>query len=115
MKPAYIPDTVIYGVTDKIPNIKFKKSMKKQKVFVLVTTSSCDYETGSNVEVFANKAKAQKAMKDKFEAERDDFISTYEDESWVDSYISEDSASVSESGDYTRNHIDWEIIETEVL
>lgn len=29
MKPAYIKDTVIYGVTDKIPNIKFKKKYEK--------------------------------------------------------------------------------------
>ena len=37
MKPAYIRDTVIYGVTDRIPNIKFKKSMKK--VYVLFCDS----------------------------------------------------------------------------
>ena len=67
MKPAYIPDTVIYGVTDKIPNIKFKKSMKKKKVYVLVCDSTSRGEQEITLNTFDSKEKAVQKMNIQFD------------------------------------------------
>lgn len=85
-----------------------------EKVIVLTCTWAYDYETGMNVKVFSDIKKAQEEMRRCYDAELDDFKSEYEDEEMVDAYIGEGNASISESGDYTRNHIDWDIFEEEV-
>ena len=112
MKPAYIRDTVIYGVTDRIPNIKFKNNM--EKVYVLVCDSITRGEQETDVNTFSSKAKAHSEMKKRYDAELKDW------ESWCDSECleteeSENSMSIWETGNYHENHIEWTIYEQKVL
>lgn len=112
MKPAYIRDTVIYGVTDKIPNIKFKNNMKK--VYVLICDSATRGEQVTDVKTFSTKAKAQAEMKKCFEAELNDWKS-WCDEKWLETEESKNSMAIWETGNYNENHIEWTIYEQEVL
>jgi hypothetical protein len=113
MKPAYIPDTVIYGVTDKIPNIKFKKSMKK--VYVLVFDSVCRGEQEINVKTFGTKTKARAEMKKCYAAELTDWKFTFEDDEFFEVETGKESCSIWEKGEYCQNHVSWTIHEQEVL
>lgn len=81
---------------------------KEQKVYVLTTQWSVDYEQGSDVGVYATKELAQKEMKRDYENMREDYPD------WECS-ISDDCAEMQEEGDYTRNHCDWQIKEMQVI
>jgi len=81
---------------------------KEQKVYVLTTQWSLDYEQGSNVGVYATKELAQKEMKRDYEY----MCEEYPD--WVRS-IDDNCAEMQEEGDYTRNHCDWQIKEMKVI
>lgn len=113
MKPAYIRDTVIYGVTDKIPNIKFKKSMKK--VYVLVFDSVCRGTQEIKVKTFNSKAKAKAEMKKCYNAELTDWKFTFEDDELFEAETGKEACSIWEKGRYNENRVDWVIYEQEVL
>lgn len=113
MKPAYIRDTVIYGVTDKIPNIKFKDNMKK--VYVLVFDNVCRGEQEIKVKTFSTKAKAQAEMKKCYAAELTDWKFAFEDDELFEVETSKDSCSIWEEGRYNENRVDWVIYEQNVL
>ena len=81
---------------------------KKQKVYLLITQWSVDYEQGSNSGVYATKELAQKEMKRDYK----NMCEEYPD--WVGS-IDDNCAEMQEEGDYTRNHCDWQIKEIEVI
>ena len=80
----------------------------EQKVYVLTTQCSLDYEQGSDVGVYATKELAQKEMKRDYE----NMCEEYPD--WVGS-IDDDCAEMQEEGEYTRNHCDWQIKEMKVI
>ena len=113
MKPAYIRDTVIYGVTDKIPNIKFKNNMKK--VYVLVFDSACNGTQETKVKTFGSKAKAKAEMKKCYNAELTDWKFTFDDDELFEAETGKESCSIWEKGRYNENHVDWTIYEQEVL
>lgn len=115
MKPAYIPDTVIYGVTDKIPNIKFKKSMKKKKVYVLVCDSTSRGEQEITLNTFDSKEKAVQKMNTQFDSELADWKSWCDEDSLKVENNSKNGMCIYEDGYYCQNHITWEIHEQEVL
>ena len=81
---------------------------KKQKVYLLITQWSVDYEQGSDSGVYATKELAQKEMKRDYK----NMCEEYHD--WVGS-IDDNCAEMQEEGDYTRNHCDWQIKEIEVI
>ena len=76
-----------------------------EKVFVLITQWSVDYECGSDCGVYATKELAQTDMKIDYESMRKEFTD------WEEYSISDDCASMQEAGDYSRNHCDWQIKE----
>lgn len=80
----------------------------KQKVYLLITQWSVDYEQGSDSGIYATKELAQKEMKRDYK----NMCEEYPD--WVGS-IDDDCAEMQEEGDYTRNHCDWQIKEIEVI
>lgn len=78
------------------------------KVFVLVTQWSVDYEQGVKCEAYATKELAQEAMKQDYEYMCDEYPD------WVGS-IGDDYAEMQEEGDYSRNHCDWQIKGLDVI
>ena len=75
------------------------------KVFILITQWSVDYECGSDCGVYETKELAQADMKRDYDSMRQEYPQ------WEDCYINDDCASMQEEGDYTRNHCDWQIKE----
>ena len=112
MRPAYIRDTVIYGVTDRIPNIKFKNNMKK--VYVLVRDCMTRGEQTTDLKTFSSKEKARKVMNEQYQAELSDWKSWCE-ENFIETEETENSKSIWETGEYHENHTEWTIYEQEVL
>ena len=88
--------------------LRVNRIWNMNKVFVLVTQWSVDYEQGVKCEAYATKELAQEAMKQDYEYMCDEYPD------WVGS-IGDDCAELQEEGDYTRNHCDWQIKGLDVI
>lgn len=84
----------------------------KKKVYVLLIESVYDYEQNTSVFVYDTLAAAQEDMRKgvaDFEHENDADCS-----GWERTCYDNESVCYQEPGDYTRNHITWDIFEREV-
>lgn len=86
--------------------------MKKNIIYVLICEETNDGMTDTSVKAYTKKKSAQEQMNKEYKQE----VSLKYDKygKWNDKRISTNSAYISEDGYWNNNHIDWNIIETEV-
>lgn len=80
-----------------------------QKVFILTCQSSVDYDAGLWVKAYKAKKAALEEMRRQYHNEVNE--SYDKDGTWNIKSISNTTAQIYEYGDWTRNHIEWEIHE----
>lgn len=79
------------------------------KVYVLTTATGESIDTRT----FSTREKAQKVMRDKYEAEKYSYLSEYGEEN-VTYDLSENEGNVQLAGRYVEEHVDFVITECEI-
>lgn len=84
------------------------------KVFVLTINSVCDSLSDTeNVKVYSSKKKAQEEMRKKYNAEKNDWLSTFGEDD-IECNCSMMCASIQRKYEYDSDHIDYLITECEI-
>ena len=85
------------------------------KVFLLVLDFSIDGTHDSNVEVYATRKAAQKAMKEQFNATLPEYKESYAEEDIEFDEPFDNGAQISLRDNYSEKHDEWCIVEKEVI
>ena len=85
------------------------------KVYLLVLDFSFDGMHDSNIEVYATKKAAQKAMKEQFKATLPEYKEDYEEEDIEFDEPYDTGAQISLRDNYSEKHDEWYIVEKEVI
>lgn len=80
-------------------------------VYVLITSAVYDFEPCIAVEVFETLGAAQEEMEGLIQS----FLLDENDMDWSCIYHDNVSCLYQEEGDYSRNHIEWQIYEREII